>query len=282
SSAPDRADGPESERFVPNDAVLQLRLRSQDAALLPAALPLPAIMTGGETSVAAPVAPAAKTVEEPSRPKGSGEFGQRKVTGVDQGVPERVGVAAPPSSAARAIAASYQAADLVHTAAPPTPPALLGVAAPAQDTNPPATGGHQSEAPATSPTAHLQEPVPDPKASQQTLRSVALEFAPDGAGDVRLRVSERAGEIHISLHSHDSALSGRLHEGVQELVGSLSRAGYDTAEAWTRQQGRQNPQQHPQQHPLEDEKLRNRRSTDGEDFGSIFSPVQENHLRSHI
>jgi hypothetical protein len=46
------------------------------------------------------------------------------------------------------------------------------------------------------------------------------------------------------LHSSDPLLTGRLHEGVHDLVGSLTHAGYD-AEAWTPGQQRQNRDQTP-------------------------------------
>ncbi len=75
---------------------------------------------------------------------------------------------------------------------------------------------------------------------------MSLEFAPDGAADVRLRLSERAGDVHIELHSTDPALTGRLADGVHELAASLVHAGYD-AQAWAPGQERQGGQrQHPQ------------------------------------
>jgi hypothetical protein len=142
-----------------------------------------------------------------------------------------------------------------HAAAPATAQARMAQEVPASHTPVP-----------TEPLT--KEPV------QQPLKSLSLEFAPDGAGDVRLRVSERAGEVHISLHSSDASLSGKLHEGVHDLVGSLSKAGYE-AEAWTPNQGQQGgnqrqPEQRRQQPPNPKES--------GEEFGGIFEqqPTQEN------
>jgi hypothetical protein len=115
------------------------------------------------------------------------------------------------------------------------------------------------------------EPALPPEAPQQQIKSVSLEFTPDGAGDVRLRVTERAGEVHISLHSTDASLSGKLHEGVHDLVGSLSTAGYD-AEAWTPGQGHQGGQQNEQRRPQ-----RPQAGEDGaEEFSGMFEePIQE-------
>ncbi len=85
-----------------------------------------------------------------------------------------------------------------------------------------------------------------PEAPKQTIRSLALELTPDGTRDLRVRITENAGNVHISLHSTDTLLSGRLQENVGDLVNTLSTAGYD-ADGWTRQQGkhRQEPQPRP-------------------------------------
>ncbi len=124
--------------------------------------------------------------------------------------------------------------------------------------------------PSSARSTDIEEPV-SARDTQQPLRSVSLEFSPDGAGDVRLRLSEKSGEIHISLHSSDASLSSRLHEGVHDLVGSLSSAGYE-ADAWTPGQGHQNNQREPEQR-------RNRRTDskeNGEAFGDVFQqPIQE-------
>jgi hypothetical protein len=142
----------------------------------------------------------------------------------------------------------------VHTASPGSAPVR-----PAQE----AAATHASAPP---------EPVV--KEAEKSLKSVSLEFTPDGAGDVRLRVTERAGEVHISLHSSDPALSGRLHEGVHDLVGSLTGAGYD-AQAWEPGQGGGRQQQEPRE---EQRQQYNATPEAGdEDFNGIYEqvPIQE-------
>jgi hypothetical protein len=99
--------------------------------------------------------------------------------------------------------------------------------------------------PTTSAAVPIESLSDQPKA-QQPIRSLALEFTPDGAGDIKIRLSERAGDVHISLHGTDPLLAGRVREGVSDLVGSLSKAGYD-AEAWTPGQDRREQQQQPEQ-----------------------------------
>lgn len=113
----------------------------------------------------------------------------------------------------------------------PPPPVYIGEAKP------------ESQAPCAPPR---EEPVPDQTKTQPPIRSLALEFTPDGAGDVKVRLSERAGDVHISLHGTDPLLAGRVREGVSDLVGSLSKAGYD-AEAWTPGEGRQGQRQQSDQ-----------------------------------
>jgi hypothetical protein len=118
----------------------------------------------------------------------------------------------------------------------------------------------------------MEQPEPARQTPAQPLRSLSLEFSPDGAGDVRLRLAEKSGEVHISLHSSDASISSRLHEGVHELVGSLSSAGYE-AEAWTPGQGQRNNQGEPEQ-PKNPRP--NRNASETEDFGDLFqSPNQE-------
>jgi len=101
---------------------------------------------------------------------------------------------------------------------------------------------------------------------------MALEFTPDGAGDIKLRLSERGGDVHISLHGTDASLAGRVREGVSDLVGSLAKAGYD-AEAWTPSQDRQSQgRQHESRQPA-----RQSGKPDPDEFGNILQqPNQEN------
>jgi hypothetical protein len=122
--------------------------------------------------------------------------------------------------------------------------------------------------PQTSSAPLRQEPPSDPIKTQQPLRSMALEFTPDGAGDIKVRLSERAGDVHISLHGTDSLLAGRVREGVGDLVGSLSKAGYDT-EAWTPGEGREHQRQQP-------DRRQPARAADPEEFSGILQqPIQE-------
>ncbi len=171
--------------------------------------------------------------------------------------PIRVSLPETPVSATRAPVASALPAPASAPTLQPAPQARLS---PAHEV----AAGH-----APVPTEPLLK-----ETAQQPLKSLSLEFAPDGAGDVRLRVSERAGEVHISLHSSDASLGGKLHEGVHDLVGSLSKAGYD-AEAWTPGQGHQGGNQRQQEQRRQ--QPQNAHGS-GHEFGGFFEqqPEQEN------
>jgi hypothetical protein len=169
--------------------------------------------------------------------------------------------------------ASLPETPVVPAAQAPTAPTPAAQPAMAVHTEP--SAAPQTRAAEDSPASHAPvtaEPV-GKEPAQQPLKSLSLEFAPDGAGDVRVRVSERAGEVHISLHSADASLSGKLHDGVHDLVGSLSKAGYE-AEAWTPNQGQQGGNQRQQEQRRQAASPKG----SGDDFGGIFEqqPTQEN------
>jgi hypothetical protein len=125
----------------------------------------------------------------------------------------------------------------------------------------------------TAPAAPPERLAPE-KSAAPPVKSVALEFTPDGTRDVKVRLSERGGEVHVSVHSTDPAVTKDLRAGVTDLASVLERAGYD-AKAWAgdrQQQG--NPQQQQEQTP----QRRNNRSGDhAQQFESILQqPNQEN------
>jgi hypothetical protein len=160
--------------------------------------------------------------------------------------------------------------------APPVAPPQPTVNAPQATITPQAPSANMMPGPKPeqrpAPAMHLEEPLLDePKQAAQPLRSISIEFSPDGAQDVRLRLAERAGDVHISLHSADPALAGRLSDGVHDLVGTLANAGYD-AQAWTPDQGRQNQRQ--QEAPRGKRGNANGQGT--EDFGVLLDqPIKE-------
>jgi hypothetical protein len=156
---------------------------------------------------------------------GSADAERRKVTGGDS-------LVAPDATVARVAGPQTGAYQDLQLKAEPT------------KTDNSAPRGEAPKAPA----AAAEAPAPE-KNSTQPLKSVALEFTPDGARDVKVRLSERGGEVHVSVHSTDPSMTRNLRAGVTDLASVLEHAGYD-AKAWTsgrQQQG--NPQQQQEQTP---------------------------------
>ena len=58
------------------------------------------------------------------------------------------------------------------------------------------------------------------------LQEIALRIAQADAPAVELRVAERGGEIHVSVHTQDAGLQTSLRQDLGTLTNSLERAGY--------------------------------------------------------
>ncbi len=128
------------------------------------------------------------------------------------------------------IAEEKEPAPLYHEEIAATPePALVAVARPAEKIEAPK--------PVTMP-----EPV---QVEKPPVRAVALEFRPDGTHDVRVRLEEHGGEVHVSVHSGDPVVTQNLRDGVTSLAATLAQAGYD-ARTWTPDRG-QGQQQQPRE-----------------------------------
>jgi hypothetical protein len=104
----------------------------------------------------------------------------------------------------------------------------------------------KTEAPKPQPSVPVPpaEPPAVEKPQAQPVRSVALEFRPDGSQNVRVRLAEHAGEVRVSVHSADPVVTQNLRDGVTGLAATLAQAGYD-ARAWTPDggQGQQQPRE---------------------------------------
>ena len=125
-----------------------------------------------------------------------------------------------------------------------------------------------SSAPALS---HAVTPLPEKPEHLQQMRTFSLEFSPEGAAgdpsrDVRLHVTQRSGDVHISVDSNDTSLSNKLRDGVQDLVGHMTQAGYE-ADAWSQSGGerRRAPEPEPETKPVI-----NKDATDGIAFEQLF------------
>lgn len=276
---------PPEQLLQANDAALEVSIRLTEAALPPggdallpeplaktAAPPAPSLsraetLPGSVLRVASPELPAPPLPPAATRSQDKASVADTRPRDAEGHVSGLVTVRKPQQNE-RAAELAVVSDALPHDAAPLHSSSLPGslIAEDAGRRTEPASphaAGPRETAPA--PATNYEMPAERPEATQP-LRKLSLEFTPDGANDIRLRVQERAGAVHISLHSSDPSLAGRLHEGIHDLVGSLSTAGYD-AEAWTPNQGRQN------QRAPDDSPKGRRRGTSGsaaEDFSGIL------------
>jgi hypothetical protein len=89
----------------------------------------------------------------------------------------------------------------------------------------------------------------------EIVRDISLKLTNNDQSSVQVHLSERAGELHVSVRTPDAGLTRGLREGLSDLVGRLEESGY-RAETWrpsdsastAQDQGRENPsQQHSSQ-----------------------------------
>lgn len=123
-------------------------------------------------------------------------------------------------------------------------------AAPATGNSGPAKGAGDARVP------QFLEPQNETSArAGETVRDISLKLTNQDQASVQVRLSERAGELHVSVRTPDAGLTRNLREGLSDLVGRLEQSGY-RAETWrpadsastAQDHGRENPsQQHSSQ-----------------------------------
>ena len=116
-------------------------------------------------------------------------------------------------------AAAPEPALTAHPAATPQPPA-------ASDAKP------REGAAASSPPAVATEPAAAPEAPKPAAaHDIKLQVAGQGDQRVEVRVSERAGDMHVDVRTPDSGLAGDLREDLPALASKLEQTGF-RAETW--------------------------------------------------
>ncbi len=65
----------------------------------------------------------------------------------------------------------------------------------------------------------------------ESVRDISLKLTSQDQSSVQVRLSERAGELHVSVRTPDAGLTRGLREGLTDLVGRLEHSGYRT-ETW--------------------------------------------------
>jgi hypothetical protein len=126
--------------------------------------------------------------------------------------------------------ASFKTAVAEHAdpAAPLARPAATAIdpaaAAPKTETADPRPA-RAPEAP-SAPAPVPQESV-ESKSPVRAAQEISLRVGADSK--VEIRVSDRAGEVHVSVRTPDEALARAMREDLGSLTGKLAQAGYETA-----------------------------------------------------
>jgi hypothetical protein len=257
------------------EAALTVVIRNNDQASPPAAAAAPAKPAEASADQTEPVTPAATTSPKPTAPAVSvSDAPASSASAIGYEIVNAPGAPSPGSDTDHrkgpgGTAAIASDAGAVKTTATQTAAFqdLQLKAEPVKNEN----AGPRSATQAA-PVAPPERAMPEKNASP--VKSVSLEFTPDGTRDVKVRLSERGGEVHVSVHSTDPAVTRNLRSGVTDLASVLEHAGYD-AKAWT---GDRPQQGNPQQQEQQSQQRRQNKSGDGaEQFESILQqPNQEN------
>jgi hypothetical protein len=154
-----------------------------------------------------------------------------------------------PGAAAPALASHASTASPgVNAGAPVT--AVLSNTAPAAGNSASAKAAQENRAP-----QFLEAQNEPNQRAGESVRDISLKLTNKDQSSVQVRLSERAGELHVSVRTPDAGLTRGLREGLSDLVGRLEESGY-RAETWrpadnastAQDQGRENPsQQHSSQ-----------------------------------
>jgi hypothetical protein len=95
-----------------------------------------------------------------------------------------------------------------------------------------ATDARPRESAPDSPPAAAAEPASAPEAPKLAVaHDIKLELAGQGDRRVEVRVSERAGDMHVEVRTLDTGLAGDLREELPALATKLEQAGF-RAETW--------------------------------------------------
>jgi hypothetical protein len=133
-----------------------------------------------------------------------------------------------------AIVAKTAAAGLVGSSASANPQNASSAAVAATPSGSDAASGRSSTNVKPAPqdhTAQYGEVQNEPaERAAEAVRDISLNLSTKDQ-NVQVRLSERAGELHVTVRTPDSTLSHGLREGLSDLMGRLERGGY-RAETW--------------------------------------------------
>ena len=93
-------------------------------------------------------------------------------------------------------------------------------------------GASAAKASAESSAPQILEPQGETAGrTSESVHNISLRLSNAEQGSVQVRLSERAGELHVSVRTPDTGLTRGLRDGLPELMGRLQVNGY-RAETW--------------------------------------------------
>ena len=183
--------------------------------------------------------------EQAASAPGAAQADARPASGAQNGAARTAGLQpVVQQNAAPALESHVSTASTSLTAGTPVTATPSGTA-PAAGNSGPAKAAADERAP------QFLEPQNETNArAGETVRDISLKLTNQDQASVQVRLSERAGELHVSVRTPDAGLTRNLREGLSDLVGRLEQSGY-RAETWrpadnastAQDQGRENPSQ---------------------------------------
>jgi hypothetical protein len=124
----------------------------------------------------------------------------------------------------------------------PAAASLAHVAAGAPDVRPGGDGNSGGRSAAAQPQPQAASPQTDPPASARpaAAHDIQLQVGGEGASRVEVRVTERAGDVHVSVSTADSRLAGEMRQDLPSLSARLEQSGFH-AETWQPAAGGRQP-----------------------------------------
>jgi hypothetical protein len=96
----------------------------------------------------------------------------------------------------------------------------------------PVTSAQVSKSPPTSSTSLPSQPIVsqegEASATKAPVKEVNLKLEAEGGQSVSLRLTDRQGQVEVSVRSSDPKLAASLRQDLSDLTGNLSKAGLKT------------------------------------------------------
>lgn len=116
---------------------------------------------------------------------------------------------------------------------------LTGGTAEAAGSTASARNSSAAKAPESEHAPQFMEPQDEnAKPSGERVNDVSLRLTGKDQSPVQVRLTERGGELHVSVRTQDAGLTHGLRDGLSDLVGRLEHSGY-RAETWQPANNRQ-------------------------------------------